>query len=204
MAAYYTFENIVINGVDTYKFNDPWAEESGLLIKKPISFNDSTLPLRGVKRIICNGEDKLHKNVNTTIQNNTATLWSTDWIEVYKTNVLDKVNLSEDGVTSIHYIKDGETFKGFTIEFEMPATFSYEVSENDTVAGGGWVSYASDTVNNALIVQLEFVGNPGWQNTLKIVATNTEDGVIYNKTIAPSMYDLGMSDLQFTIKGRVY
>lgn len=185
--ATYTFENIVINGVDTSK-----------------TYNDSTLPIRGVKRIICNGEDKLHKNVNTTIINNTATLWSTNWVEAYKTNVLDKVNLNEGGVIAIHYIKDGETFKGFTIEFEMPASFSYEVSENDTVAGGGWVSYASDTVNNALIVQFDFVGNPGWQNTLKIVATNTEGGVIYNKIIEPNLYDLGMSDLQFAIKGRVY
>lgn len=185
MAAY-TFENIVINGVDTSK-----------------TYNDSTLPIRGVKRIICNGEDKLHKNVNTTIIDNTTTLWSTNWLEAYKTNVLDKVTLG-DGVTAIHYIKDGETLKGFTIEFEMPATFSYEVSENDTVAGGGWVTYAFDTVKNALIVQLEFIGTPGWQNTLKIVATNTEGGIIYNKTIEPNIYDLGMSDLQFVIKGRVY
>lgn len=185
--ATYTFENIVINGVDTSK-----------------TYNDSTLPIRGVKRIICNGEDKLHKNVNTTIRNNTSTLWSTNWIEEYKTNVLDEVNLNEDGVKSIHYIKDGETFKGFTIEFEIPSTFSYDVNENDTVAGGGWVSYAFDTVNNALIVQLEFVGNPGWKDTLKIVATNTEAGVIYNKTIESNFYDLGMSNIEFIIKGRVY
>ena len=188
MAITYTFENIVINGVDTSK-----------------TYNDSTLPLRGVKRIICNGEDKLHKNVNTTIRDNTTTLWSINWIENYKTNVLDKVNLNEDGVKSIHYIKDGETFKGFTIEFEMPATFSYGVSENDTVSsGGGWVSYASDTVKNALIVKLEFVANPGWQDTLQIVATNTEGGIIYNKTIEPNFYDLGMSSIEFVIKGRVY
>ena len=184
--ATYTFENVVINGVDTSK-----------------TYNDSTLPLRGVKRIICNGEDKLHKNVNKTIKNNTVTLWSIDWIENYKTGVLDKVNLNEDGVKSIHYIKDGETFKGFTIEFEMPATFSYNVEENDTVAGG-WVSYATDTVKNALIVKLEFVGNPGWKDTLQIVATNTEDGVIYNKTIEASLYDLGMSNIEFVIRGRVY
>lgn len=184
--ATYTFENIVINGVDTSK-----------------TYNDSTLPLRGVKRIICNGEDKLHKNVNTTIRNNTTTLWSIDWIEVYKTNVLDKVNLNEDGVKSIHYIKDGETFKGFTIEFEMPATFSYNIEENDTVAGG-WVLYASDTVKNALIAMFEFVGTPGWKDTLQIRATNTEDGIIYNKTIEPSLYDLGMSNIEFVIKGRVY
>lgn len=185
--ATYTFENIVINGVDTSK-----------------TYNDSTLPLRGVKRIICNGEDKLHKNVNTTIRNNTSTLWSTDWIEEYKTSVLDKVNLNEDGVKSIHYIKDGETLKGFTIEFEMPATFSYEVSENDTVAGGGWVTYAFDTVNNALIVMFEFIGTPGWLDTLQIRATNTEDGVVYNKTIEPNSYDLGMSNIEFVVKGRVY
>lgn len=184
--ATYTFENIVINGVDTSK-----------------TYNDSTLPIRGVKRIICNGEDKLHKNVNTTIRDRTLTFWSTKWIEDYKTKVLDKVNLNEDGVKSIHYIKDGETFKGFTIEFEMPATFSYDVNEDDTVAGG-WVSYASDTVNNALIVKLEFVGNPGWKDTLKIVATNTEDGIIYNKTIEANFYDLGMSNIEFVIKGRVY
>lgn len=180
--ATYTFENIVINGVDTSK-----------------TYNDSTLPLRGVKRIICNGEDKLHKNVNKTLYDRVVTSWGTLFIENYKKEVLDKVNLNEDGVKSIHYIKDGETFKGFTIEFEMPATFSYEVSENDTVAGG-WVSYASDTVKNALIVQFEF----DWQDKLQIVATNTEAGIIYNKTIEPSFYDLGMSDLKFTIKGRVY
>ena len=172
--ATYTFENsIVINGVDTSK-----------------TYNDSTLPLRGVKRIICNGEDKLHKNVNTTIANTTSTLWSTDWIEEYKTNVLDKVTLG-DGVKSIHYIKDGETLKGFTIEFEMPATFSYEVSENDTV-------------KNALIVNLEFIGTPGWLDTLQIRATNTEGGIIYDKTIEPNMYDLGMSNIEFVVKGRVY
>lgn len=185
--ATYTFENsIVINGVDTSK-----------------TYNDSTLPLRGVKRIICNGEDKLHKNVNTTIANTTSTLWSTDWIEEYKTNVLDKVTLG-DGVKSIHYIKDGETLKGFTIEFEMPATFSYEVSENDTVNGGGWVTYAFDTVKNALIVNLEFIGTPGWLDTLQIRATNTEGGIIYDKTIEPNMYDLGMSNIEFVVKGRVY
>ena len=130
--ATYTFENIVINGVKTTYLSDSVAGSSGKL-EVPIMFNDSTLPLRGVKRIICNGEDKLHKNVNTTIRNSTATLWSTDWIEEYKTNVLDRVNLNEDSVKSIHYIKDGETLKGFIIEFEMPATFSYEVSEDDTV-----------------------------------------------------------------------
>lgn len=184
--ATYTFENVVINGVDTSK-----------------TYNDSTLPLRGVKRIICNGEDKLHKNVNTTIRNNTVTLWSTEWIENYKTGVLDKVNLNEDGVKSIHYIKDGETFKGFTIEFEMPATFSYNIEENDTVAGG-WVLYASDTVKNVLIAMFEFVGTPGWKDTLQIRATNTEGGIIYNKTIEPRMYDLGMSNIEFVIKGRVY
>lgn len=184
--ATYTFENVVINGVDTSK-----------------TYNDSTLPIRGVKRIICNGEDKLHKNVNTTISNVVTTLWSINWIEDYKTGVLDKVNLNEDGVKSIHYIKDGETFKGFTIEFEMPATFSYNIEENDTVAGG-WISYASDTVKNALIVKLEFVGTPGWKDTLQIVATNTEGNVIYNKTIEPNMYDLGMSTIEFVIKGRVY
>ena len=137
----YTFEkSIVINGVDTYKLiPDSLVETTEPLIK---TFNDSTLPIRGVKRIICNGEDKLHKNINTTIADTTITSWSTDWIEVYKTNVLDNVNLNEDGVKSIHYIKDGETFKGFTIEFDIPATFSYEVSENDTVAGG-WVTYLS-------------------------------------------------------------
>ena len=187
MATIYTFENIVINGVDTSKI-----------------YKDSTLPIRGVKRIICNGEDKLHKDVDTTISNNIATSWSTNWMAYYKTNVLDKVNLNEDIVTSIHYIKDGETFKGFTIEFEIPATFSYEVSENDTVAGGGWVSYAFDKVNNALIAQFEFVGNPGWQDTLQIRATNTEGDIIYNKTIEPNRYDLGMSNIEFTIKGRVY
>ena len=186
--ATYTFENsIVINGVDTSK-----------------TYNDSTLPLRGVKRIICNGEDKLHKNINTTIRNDTASSWSTDWIEDYKTSVLDKVNLNEDGVKSIHYIKDGETFKGFTIEFEMPATFSYEVSEYDTVVGGGWITYASDIVKNALIVWLEFIGTPGKLDTLQISATNTEGGVIYNKTIKPDFYDLGMSNIEFVVKGRVY
>lgn len=184
--ATYTFENIVINGVDTSK-----------------TYNDSTLPIRGVKRIICNGEDKLHKNVNTTIRDNTVTLWSTNWIEAYKTNVLDKVNLNENGVTSIHYIKNGNIFKGFTIEFEMPVTFSYNVNENDTVAGG-WVSYASDTVNNALIVQFKFIGTQDWKDTLQIVAANTEGGIIYNKTIEPRMYDLGMSNIEFVIKGRVY
>lgn len=186
MAITYTFENIVINGVDTSK-----------------TYNNSTLPLRGVKRIICNGEDKLHKNVNTTIKNNIATSWSFYWIEDYKTGVLDKVNLNEDGVKSIYYIKNGETFKGFTIEFEMPATFFYNIEENDTVAGG-WVSYANDTVKNALIVMLEFVGNPGWKDTLQIRATNTEGGIIYNKTIEPNYYDLGMSNIEFEIKGRVY
>ena len=185
--ATYTFENIVINGVDTSKI-----------------YNDSTLPLRGVKRIICNGEDKLHKSFNTTIYDTTATLWSTNWIEVYKTNVLDKVNLNEDGVTSIHYIKDGETFKGFTIEFEMPATLSYEVSENDTVVGGGWVTYASDTVKNVLTVSFDFGGTGSWQDTLQIRATNTGGDIIYNKTIEPNGYDLGMSNIEFTIKGRVY
>lgn len=180
--ATYTFENIVINGVDTSK-----------------TYNDSTLPLRGVKRIICNSEDKLHKNVNTRIRNATATVWGTHWIEEYKTNVLDNVNLNEDGVKSIHYIKDGETLKGFTIEFEIPATFSYEVSENDTVAGG-LITYESDTVKNALIVKLEFIGTV----TLQIWATNTEGGIIYNKTIEPNFYDLGMSNIEFKIKGRVY
>lgn len=185
--ATYTFENIVINGVDTSK-----------------TYNDSTLPLRGVKRIICNGEDKLHKNINKKIVNNAPTLWSTDWVEKYKTNVLDKVNLNEDGVKSIHYIKDGETLKGFSIEFEIPATFSYEVSEYDTVAGGGWVSYASDIVKNALIVMLEFIGTQGFKYTLQIRATNTEDGIIYDKTIEPDFYDLGMSNVEFVVKGRVY
>lgn len=184
--ATYTFENIVINGVDTSK-----------------TYNDSTLPLIGVKRIICNGEDKLHKNVNTTIYDPTVTSWSISWLKNYKTDVLDKVTIG-DGVKSIKYTKDGETFKGFTIEFEMPATFYYSVSEDDTVLGSGWVSYATDTVKNALIVQLEFIGNPGWQDTLQIRATNTEGGIIYNKTIEPNGYDLGMSDLQFIIKGRVY
>lgn len=184
--ATYTFENAVINGVDTSK-----------------TYNDSTLPLRGVKRIICNGEDKLHKDINKTIRNNTATLWSTNWIEKYKTGVLDKVNLNEDGVKSISYIKDGETLKGFTIEFEIPATFSYEVSENDTVAGG-MVTYESDIVKNVLIVMLEFIGAHGWLDTLQIRATNTEDVVVYNKTIEPYMYDLGMSNIDFVVKGRVY
>ena len=82
----------------------------------------------------------------------------------------------------------------------MPATFSYEVSEWDTVAGGVWVSYASDTVKNALTVKLDFIEN----SALQIIATNTEAGVYYDKTITPDYYDLGMSDLQFTIKGRVY
>ena len=86
----------------------------------------------------------------------------------------------------------------------MPATFSYEVSENDTVLGGGWVSYKSDTVKNALIVQFEFVGTQGLQDTLQIRATNAEGGIIYNKTIEHNMFDLGMSDIQFIIKGRVY
>lgn len=184
--ATYTFENIVINGVDTSK-----------------TYNDSTLPISGVKRIICNGEDKLHKNINTTIYNNTMTGWSTGWMADYKTNVLDRVTLG-DGVTSIHYIKDGETFKGFNIEFEMPSTFSYEVNEHDTVVGGGWVSYASDTVNNALLVQFEFVGTPGYRDTLQIRATKPEGGIIYNKTVEPKDFDLGMSDIKFTIKGRVY
>ena len=183
----YTFENIVINGVDTSKI-----------------YNDSTLPIRGVKRIICNGEDKLHKNVNTKLDDPVETQWSTLFIENYKKTVLDKVNLNEYCVTSIHYIKDGEIFKGFTIEFEIPVTFYYSVSEDDTVLGGGWVSYTDDTVENALIVQLEFVGTQGWQDTLKISATNTEGVIIYNKTIEPNGFDLGMSEFQFTIKGRVY
>ena len=84
--ATYTFENIVINGVDTSK-----------------TYNDSNLPVNGVKRIICNGEDKLHKNVNTTIQDLVVTMWGTNFIEEYKTKVLDKVTMG-DGVKSIEYI----------------------------------------------------------------------------------------------------
>lgn len=178
--ATYTFENIVINGVDTSK-----------------TYNDSTLPLRGVKRIICNGEDKLHKNVNTTLSSNNIYGWGYSWLSQYKKNVLDKVTLG-DGVKSIEYIDDGTNINGFIIEFDIPATFSYNIEEDDTVAGG-LVSYASDTVNNAIKVKLEFS-----VSALQITATNNEAVVYYDKTIKPDFYGLSISETKFIIKGRVY
>lgn len=176
MAAYYTFENIVINGVDTSK-----------------TYNDSTLPLRGVKRIICNGEDKLHKNVNTTINSSTVSEgWGASFMSNYKTNVLDKVTIG-DGVKSIEYIDDGTNLTGVIIEFDVPTIFSYYIEENDTVAGG-LVHYASDAVNNVTMVKLYF----NESSALEITATN------YYKTVEPTFYDLNIENIRFEIKGRVY
>ena len=174
--ATYTFENIVINGVDTSK-----------------TYNDSTLPLRGVKRIICNGEDKLHKNVNTTINSSTvAEGWGASFLSRYKTEVLDKVTIG-DGVKSIEYIDDGTNITGVIIEFDVPTIFSYNIEENDTVAGG-LVHYASDAVKNVTMVKLYFNEN----NALEITATN------YYKTVEPTFYDLNVENIRFEIKGRVY
>lgn len=174
--ATYTFENIVINGVDTSK-----------------TYNDSTLPLRGVKRIICNGEDKLHKNVNTTITSSSfAEGWGASFLSRYKTEVLDKVTLG-DGVKSIEYIDDGTNIIGLIIEFDVPTIFSYYIEENDTVAGG-LVHYASDAVKNVTMVKLYFNEN----SALEITATN------YYKTIEPTFYDLNIENIRFEIKGRVY
>lgn len=178
--ATYTFENVVINGVDTSK-----------------TYNDSTLPIRGVKRIICNGEDKLHKNVNTTIRNNNIYGWGYSWMSQYKKDVLDKVTLG-DGVKSIEYIYDVTNIKGFIIEFDIPAIFYYNIEENDTVAGG-LVPYASDTVKNAIKVKLEFS-----EKGLQITATNNESVVYYDKIIEPDFYGLSISETEFAIKGRVY
>ena len=174
--ATYTFENIVINGVDTSK-----------------TYNDSTLPLMGVKRIICNGEDKLHKNVNTTINSSTvAEGWGASFLSRYKTEVLDKVTLG-DGVKSIEYIDDGTNLTGVIIEFDVPTIFSYHIEENDTVAGG-LVHYASDAVKNVTMVKLYFNEN----NALEITATN------YYKTVEPTFYNLNIENIGFDIKGRVY
>ena len=174
--ATYTFENAVINGVDTSK-----------------TYNDSTLPLRGVKRIICNGEDKLHKNVNTTINSSSvAEGWGASFLSNYKTEVLDKVTIG-DGVKSIEYIDDGTNLTGVIIEFDVPTIFSYNIEENDTVAGG-LVHYASDAVKNVTMVKLYFNEN----NALEITATN------YYKTIEPTYYDLNVENIGFEIKGRVY
>ena len=174
--AIYTFENIVINGVDTSK-----------------TYNDSTLPLSGVKRIICNGEDKLHKNVNTTINSSSdAEGWGASFLSRYKTEVLDKVTIG-DGVKSIEYIDDGTNLTGVIIEFDVPTIFSYNIEENDTVAGG-LVHYASDAVKNVTMVKLYFNEN----NALEITATN------YYKTVEPTFYDLNIENIKFIIKGRVY
>lgn len=174
--ATYTFENVVINGVDTSK-----------------TYNDSTLPLRGVKRIICNGEDKLHKNVNTTINSSTvAEGWGASFLSRYKTEVLDKVTIG-DGVKSIEYIDDGTNLTGVIIEFDVPTILFYNIEENDTVAGG-LVHYASDAVKNVTMVKLYFNEN----NALEITATN------YYKTIEPTFYDLNIENIKFEIKGRVY
>lgn len=174
--ATYTFENVVINGVDTSK-----------------TYNDSTLPLRGVKRIICNGEDKLHKNVNKTIVSSTvAEGWGVSFLSRYKTEVLDKVTIG-DGVKSIEYIDDGTNITGVIIEFDVPTIFSYNIEENDTVAGG-LVHYASDAVKNVTMVKLYFNEN----GALEITATN------YYKTVEPNFYDLNIENIRFEIKGRVY
>ena len=174
--ATYTFENIVINGVDTSK-----------------TYNDSTLPLRGVKRIICNGEDKLHKNVNTTINSSSvAEGWGVSFLSKYKTEVLDKVTIG-DGVKSIEYIDDGTNLTGVIIEFDIPSLFYYNIEENDTVAGG-LVHYASDAVKNVTMVKLYFNEN----SSLHITATN------YDKTIEPNTYDLNIENIGFEVKGRVY
>lgn len=177
--ATYTFENAVINGVDTSK-----------------TYNDSTLPVRGVKRIICNGEDKLHKNVNTTILNDNAQGWGVDFVSKYRTEVLDKVTLG-DGVKSIGYRADGT---GFTIEFDIPSLLYYNIEENDVVAGG-LVNYVTDTVKNVLTIKFEFINNGG---ALQITATNSEAVVFYDKTIEPDIYDLNINIIEFCIKGRVY
>lgn len=179
--ATYTFENIVINGVDTSK-----------------TYNDSTLPISGVKRIICNGEDKLHKNVNKTISNTYSEGWNEEFLLKYKTKVLEKVIIG-DGVKSIEYIYDGTKLKGFIIEFEMPSMLYYRIEENDTVAGG-LVLYDTDTVHNVLTVKLEFNEN----SALQITATNTSAGIYYDKTIEPDMYDLNIEIIEYEIKGRVY
>ena len=169
--ATYTFENIVINGVDTSK-----------------TYNDSTLPLSGVKRIICNGEDKLHKNVNKTINSSTvAEGWGDSFLSKYKTNVLDKVTIG-DGVKSIEYID-----AGVIIEFEVPTIFYYNIEENDIVAGG-LVHYTSGSVKNVTMVKLYFNEN----NALEITATN------YYEIVEPTFYDLNIENIGFDIKGRVY
>lgn len=174
--ATYTFENIVINGVDTSK-----------------TYNDSTLPLRGVKRIICNGEDKLHKYVNTTINSSSvAEGWGVSFLSRYKTEVLDKVTIG-DGVKSIEYIDDGTNLTGVIIGFDVPTIFYYNIEENDTVAGG-LVHYASDSVKNVTMVKLYFNEN----SALEITATN------YYKTVEPIIYDLNIENIGFEIKGRVY
>lgn len=185
--ATYTFENIVINGVDTSK-----------------TYNDSTLPLSGVKRIICNGEDKLHKNVNVTIDTHAISqiVWGSAWLEAYVENVLYSLNKDDHCVTSKEIITIGDVLHGFSIEFEKPATFYYSVEENDEVAGG-WVSYDSGTVNNVSYINVEFIttGVGSGYETLEITFNRDSSTKI---VIEAGMYELGMADFKFEIKGRVY
>lgn len=187
MAVTYTFENIVINGVDTSK-----------------TYNDSTLPIRWfTKRIICNGEDKLHKDADVLITNNNIiTSWGTAWCEEFLEKVMPDLDKSNYCVTSKGRITIDGVVRGIVLEFEKPATFYYYVEEDDTVAGG-WVPYESDTVTNVSHVSMEFIPTalgPGYE-TLEITFNRQ---ATTKRVIKTDMYELGLADLRITIKGRVY
>lgn len=180
MAVTYTFENIVINGVDTSK-----------------TYNASNLPVRGVTRIICNGTDRLHKNVNTDLPYQEApTSIKVDFTTKYARDVLALIDYYTSGI-SISLIMDGTyTVTGFDLTFDVPAKVYVDIHEDDPVAGG-WVAYDTIDWNNVTTLSVRTD-----ETTNSITFASNKGTVTYTRSA--SYYELGVYEFNLTVKGRAY
>ena len=179
--ATFTFENIVINGVDTSK-----------------TYTLTKIPLSGITRIICNGTDRLHKNIDTNLPYSEPTrVDKTLFTNSYAEKVLDNVFYGDYGIAVYYYYNTTYTkVIGFDLTFEVPASVSIDIEEDDDVAGG-WVAY--DTLNWNNITTLSVMAD---ETTNSITFTSDKETKTYTKS--PFGYDLGVNAFNLTVKGRVY